>query len=170
MDLHKYELLCDIMDAMDQAYELMNEYDSMPHKYGDYLLYQSESHLIQYIGKNHGITITELSKVFKKTRSACSQLVRRLRAKGWVAQIRNVDNNREYNLHLTKEGKEVFQNHEEFDTQCFNRKCEMISKFEIEELKIYLEVQKNINEAFKEDVERSHEYFDNMGVYDKVYK
>ena len=37
----------------------------------------------------------------RKTPSACSQLVRRLRDKGWVEQVRNAANNRQVMLRLT---------------------------------------------------------------------
>ena len=62
----KYKLFCEIMQEMDTAYDLMVEYDSLPHKYGQNILYQAESHMIGYIGEHEGVTITELSNVFKK--------------------------------------------------------------------------------------------------------
>lgn len=92
------------MNEMDRAYDLMKEYDSLPHHYGDYVLYQAESHMIEHIGMNEGVTITKLAEELGKTRSACCQMVRKLRNKKWVEQIRNERNNREYNLYLT--GKE----------------------------------------------------------------
>ena len=77
------ELLRDIWEAQDEAYDLMYEYDSLPHRYGDNTLYQSEAHVIDLIGENPEITVTEIAAILKKTASACSQIVRKLRAKGW---------------------------------------------------------------------------------------
>ena len=81
------ELLRDIWEAQDEAYDLMYEYDSLPHRYGDNTLYQSEAHVIDLIGENPEITVTEIAAILKKTASACSQIVRKLRAKGWVPLI-----------------------------------------------------------------------------------
>lgn len=159
MEKQAFELFEEIMKAMDVAYDLMYEYDSLPHQYGDSVLYQAESHLIQLIGKQQGITTTELSRAMNKTSSACSQLIKKLREKKWVYQVRNEENNREYNLHLTEEGKHIFENHEAFDKLCYEHKFGELSKFTKEELQTYLEVQNLINKTFKEDVAHSYTYF-----------
>lgn len=160
MDEKKYDVFRSIMDEMDRAYDLMEEYDSLPHHYGDYVLYQAESHLIEYIGTHAGITITKLSEEFGKTRSACSQMVKKLRDKKWVEQVRNEKNNREYNLYLTEEGTRIFHNHAEFDVRCYKRSLEGLKEFSCEELETYLEIQKKINESFQKDVEESYQYFE----------
>lgn len=155
MENKRYELFCKIMSAMDVAYDYMFEYDSMPHKYGDEILYQAETHIIQIIGEKPGITITEIAAMTSKTTSACSQLVRKLRAKNWVEQIRNEKNNREYNLNLTETGWNVYNTHEEFDKKCFECNSLGLSEFTDEELNTYLKVQNKINKLFEGDVERS---------------
>ena len=47
-------LTCLVLDvykrqAQDTAYDLMSEYDSLPHSYGENVLYQAEAHLIDRI-------------------------------------------------------------------------------------------------------------------------
>lgn len=160
MDEKRYELFLSIMDEMDRAYDLMEEYDSLPHQYGDYVLYQAESHMIESIGMHAGITITRLAEESGKTRSACCQMVKKLRDKKWVEQIRNEKNNREYNLYLTEEGERILKNHAELDVRCYKRNFEGLGQFSYEELKKYLEIQKKINESFQKDVEESYQYFE----------
>ena len=84
MEQQREALLGQIWAAQDEAYDLMYEYDSLPHRYGAHILYQSEAHIIDLIGEHPEITVTELAAILKKTPSACSQSVRKLRAKGWV--------------------------------------------------------------------------------------
>ena len=36
MEDKKFELFYDVMKEMDKAYDLMVEYDSLPHNYGNY--------------------------------------------------------------------------------------------------------------------------------------
>ena len=87
MEDQREALLRQIWAAQDEAYDLMYEYDSLPHQYGENTLYQSEAQIIDLIGEHPEITVTELAAVLKKTPSACSQIVRKLRAKGWVEQV-----------------------------------------------------------------------------------
>lgn len=104
MSKKREELLEQIWAAQDTAYDLMSEYDSLPHSYGENVLYQAEAHLIDRIALHPGVTVTDLANMVRKTPSACSQLVRRLRDKGWVEQVRNTANNRQVMLRLTPPG------------------------------------------------------------------
>ena len=142
----------------DEAYDLMYEYDSLPHRYGAHILYQSEAHIIDLIGEHPEITVTELAAILKKTPSACSQIVRKLRAKGWVEQVRNAENNRIYNLYLTESGKQVYQAHTAFNQSCQEATFQLLSNFSPEELEHHLMVQRKLNEAYQDDVRRSRDY------------
>ena len=135
----------------------MNEYDSLPHYYGSVVLYQAEAYIVNLVGQHPGITVTQLAEILNKTTSACSQIVRKLRAKGFVEQIRNPDNNRLYNLELTEAGAEVFQAHISFNQECQEKTFELLKDFTGEELSIHLRVQRRLNEAYQDDVKRSRE-------------
>ena len=153
------ELLAQIWDAQDEAYDLMAEYDSLPHHYGADVLYQAEAYIVNRIGQTLDITITELAEVLKKTPSACSQIVRKLVDKGFVMQTRNAQNKRIYNLRLTADGERVYQDHISFNKNCQRITFDMLAEFRDEELETCLRVQRRINEAYRGDVQRSKEYF-----------
>lgn len=153
------ELLRQLWEAQDAAYDLMCEYDSLPHHYGENILYQAEGHIIDLIAAYPGITITDLGNILKKTPSACSQIVRKLKAKGWVEQTRNEENNRQYNLALTESGMRVFQDHQAFDRACQEATFALLDGFTEEELAHHVQVQQRINQAYHEDVRRSREKF-----------
>ena len=155
MEDQREALLRQIWAAQDEAYDLMYEYDSLPHQYGENTLYQSEAHIIDLIGEHPEITVTELAAVLKKTPSACSQIVRKLRAKGWVTQVRNEENNRIFNLHLTESGQRVYQDHTAFNQSCQSSTFQLLETFSTQELEHHLMVQKKLNEAYQEDVQHS---------------
>ena len=155
MEDQREALLRQIWAAQDEAYDLMYEYDSLPHQYGENTLYQSEAHIIDLIGEHPEITVTELAAVLKKTPSACPQIVRKLRAKGWVTQVRNEENNRIFNLHLTESGQRVYQDHTAFNHSCQEATFRLLETFSTEELEHHLMVQKKLNEAYQRDVEHS---------------
>lgn len=158
------KILCQLWDAQGEAYELMNEYDSLPHCYGETTLYQAEAYIVNWIGKQPDITITELADNLKKTPSACSQIVRKLVGKELVKQVRNENNKRIYNLRLTAEGMKLYEDHIAFNRQCQQETFEMLDGFSEEELAVYLKVQQMINRAYQRDVDRSRRVFGGDGL------
>lgn len=159
----RYELYCAMIDRLDKGVHLINEYDSVPHDYGSAVMYQAESKIIQLVGKYPGIKASEIAVVFHKTPSACSQLIRKLRNKGWIRQVRNEKNNREYRLFLTEDGIRIYEDHETFEQRCYQRSFQNLSGFSDEEFKIYIAIQEKLNETFTVDVEESK----TNGFYDQ---
>nr|WP_317325172.1 MarR family transcriptional regulator [uncultured Flavonifractor sp.] len=157
MEQQRETLLRQIWAAQDEAYDLMYEYDSLPHQYGENTLYQAEAHIIDLIGEHPEITVTELATVLKKTPSACSQIVRKLRAKGWVEQVRNKKNNRVYNLLLTTKGQQIYLDHTAFNRSCQKATFQLLDTFSTQELEHHLMVQKKLNEAYQEDLRSSRD-------------
>lgn len=152
-------LLKRIWEYQDEAYDLMEEYDSLPHRYGEMILYQAEAYIVNWIGRIPDITITQLAEQLKKTPSACSQIVRKLVDKGLVIQERNPQNKRLYNLRLTEAGETVYREHIAFNEYCQRITFDMLAGFTEEELEIYLKIQNQINQAYQGDIARSKEHY-----------
>ena len=151
----KYELFCTALDSLDRGTALINAYDALLHDYGGVVLFQAESQMIKAIGSHPGITAAELTDLFEKTASACSQLIRKLKNKGWVQQQRNPVNSREYNLFLSQEGKEIFEKHRKFEEACYQRTFKMLGDVSEADLQTYIRIQQCLNRAFALDVEKS---------------
>jgi len=149
----RYELFCKMIDELDVAFGLVHEYDSQLHDYNGVVLYQAESQMIKLIGNYPGISAHECSDILKKTLSACSQLVKKLKRKGWICQERNEQNNRVYNLYLTEEGKNIYEKHKEFEEGCYRRTFQLLDGLPGEDFETFLRVQKLINKGFQQDVE-----------------
>lgn len=150
-----YELFLELLKQFDLGCKYVNEYNTLLHDYNGVVLYQAESQFINAIGRNPGITITELASFFDKTPSACSQLMRRMKDKGWLYQKRNKENNREYKLFLTQEGERIYHNHQEFENRCYLRTANMLDGFTDDELVTYIHIQERLNAAFALDVAES---------------
>lgn len=157
MERSRESLLEQVWACQDEAYDLMSEYDSLPHQYGENVLYQAEGHIIDLVAAYPGITITDLGGILKKTPSACSQIVRKLKDKGWVEQRRNQENNRIYNLTLTESGRKVYRDHQAFSQFCQQETFRLLEECTPEELAAHIRVQKKLNEAYQGDVRRSRE-------------
>ena len=151
----RYQSFCKAIDTLDDGVALINAYDALLHDYDGEKMYQAESQMIKAIGSHQGITAAQLAESFGKTASACSQLIRKLKAKGWVVQERNPDNSREYHLFLTDDGKTIFEKHRAFEENCYQRTFEMLASVTEEELQAYIRVQALLNKAFAMDVQES---------------
>lgn len=156
-DKRRYDLYCEMIRQLDEGCGLINEYDAIPHDYGTATLYQAESQLIHLVGEHPGIMAVELAAILKKTPSACSQLIRKLRAKGWMEQVRNKENNREYRLYLTVSGWEIFGGHNQFEQACYRRSFDNLSEFSEADFQTYIRIQKKLNETFALDVAESRQ-------------
>ena len=156
MSKKREEIFVDLMGQIDESYYLMSDYDAIPHNYGggDYL-YQSESQIIHVVGDHPGITARELSDLIRKTPSFCSQNIKKLRAKGYMEQIKNKNNAREYFLQLTEKGKDMYAEHSDYEQRCLRRTLENLGGFSDDELLKFAEIQKKINETFAMDVDES---------------
>ena len=159
MNEKRGELLEQVWNLQNQAYDLMCEYDAMPHRYGACMLYQAQAHMIDLIALYPGITAADLANILRKTPSACSQPLRKRREKGLVEQLRNAANNRQYKLRLTESGPALYRDHSAFSADCQQRTFDRLAEFTEEELALYLRVQQRINEAYADDVRRSREHF-----------
>lgn len=152
----RYDLYCKMLDELDEGCRLIVDYDSVPHNYGCATLYQAESQIIHLVGHRPGITASEIATIFKKTPSACSQLIRKLRKKEVITQKRNKENNREYQLFLTEEGAKIFKDHDRFEKCCYQRSYDNLKDFSEEDFKTYIAIQQKLNETFALDVEESN--------------
>jgi len=151
----RYALFCKMINILDEGFSYIAEYDSLLHDYNGVILFQAESQIIKAVGNKPGITASELSRIFNKTKSACSQLIRKLKKKGWIRQEINETNNREYKLYLTDEGKVIYVNHQQFEKSCYARTFQMLNEFSEEDMSIYIKVQQQLNKAFEMDVAES---------------
>lgn len=158
MEKTREDVLGLLWAAQDEAYDLMSEYNSIVHYYGEEPLYQAEGMILDLVAAYPDITVTELARILHNTPSACSQTVRKLRDKGLVEQTRNRENNRLYNLSLTEEGQKKYREHQKFTQNCQMLTFQRLEGFTHEQLQTHLEVQRKLNEAYRDDIARSREH------------
>lgn len=156
--MNRDELLMQVWQAQDEAYDLMNEYDSLPHRYGSFTLYQAEAYIVNWIGRVPDITTTELAEALKKTPSACSQIIRKLISKGLVEQRQDDSNKRRHNLRLTDSGRQLYRDHIAFNEYCQRQTFAMLTAFTDEQLQAHLAVQQRLNQAYQKDIRASRQH------------
>lgn len=105
----------------------MMAFEKNPRDFGSgNLLSNSEIHMIMVIGKNPGLNVTSLSLELGITKSAVSQMIRKLVQKKLVDRTQLPDNDKEIRLSLTPRGKIAFLGHETHHAVIFARMHEKL--------------------------------------------
>ena len=97
-----------------------------------------EAHAVTLIEHNPGITVTEISKTFGRSKSAISQLISRLEKKGLLIKTQKSEENLKIKgLYVTPEGQQLSIKHIEYDTiRIKNWAKKLLREFSTEELNI----------------------------------
>lgn len=146
------DLLEKLIDVVDQGYDIMQEYANKPRQFNSIMLYPVETQTLEIIAENPGITASKIAKELKKTLSASSQILKKLEQKELITRKKNPDNNREYNLFLTKISQDVIKLHSELDEMIYSRYLENLIALKDEEIESFIKVQKALNLEFLKDL------------------
>lgn len=122
---------------MEKLLWLIEDYVQLaasPKSYGtDMLFYRLDIHLIETIGANEGINVTELAGIHGITKSAVSQAVRKLEKRDFVRRYQRPDNKKEILFALTELGHTAFKAHRAFHHEVEGRVIEELADFSDEE-------------------------------------
>lgn len=92
-----------------------NEIDKKARNFGtDMVLHLSEIHLIEFIGDNAGLSISEIARKKNITKGAVSQTLIRLEGKGLVVKALNPENKSQAVISLTKKGWTAYCEHKKY--------------------------------------------------------
>lgn len=137
-----------IIHNFEKVMNKYNAWEKKPRCYGTKdLLYRSEVHTIEAIGKNNKINVTELAQYLGVTKGAVSQMVDKLIKKGMVNKKMISDTENEVSLELTEQGNLVFQGHEEYHKELYAEISEKLHFLSYENLEIFLDTL-NVLENF----------------------
>lgn len=142
------------MESLYTYFRIIQNYQNTPRNYGiDELLFLTEAHTIEVIGKNPGLSLNELAEKTHRTKSAMSMLIKSLAEKGLVKRARDVDDNRRYIITLTDKGQRVFDFHNNLDNENYEYVIKQINEFaavDIKDLEITAKVLNDINKVLNQ--------------------
>lgn len=159
-DTMSVEELCDIFLQVVNKFIAM---DKLPQPYdSDALLHLSEIHIIDAIGKNENINITNLAKLQGITRGAVSQMIKKLVRKGVVMKSISPETENEVVLTLTRKGRDVFEKHRQYHAELNQKIADLLSEAPEDTIvclgklgcgleKIFDEITENRTEVLKKD-------------------
>ena len=100
---------------MESFLRMVNKYNAMekyplsfgtPHKF-----HHSERHLLDVVGRNQSMNISEFARFNGVTKGAVSQVVSRLEKKGALRRYKEAGNDKEVFIELTDTGREIYRHH-----------------------------------------------------------
>lgn len=128
---------------------IINKFTSIEKKPRDFgtgdLLYPSEIHNIEIIGRNPGINITNLAKKLGVTKGAVSQIVNKLERKNLVEKFRDSDNEKEIMLRLQKKGEIAFNGHENFHAKFYSEIMDEVDDMTPEQIQFFQSILDKID-------------------------
>ena len=96
-----------------KAVKIWQAMEKQPREFGTgQALFSSEIHMIEAVGHNTGMSVTELAEFMGVTKGAASQTLKKLENKGLVGKNPDPDNSSRLLVHLTSKGKVAFYAHE----------------------------------------------------------
>jgi len=104
-----------LIEKFTRMINKFNQIEKGARNYGTgMLLYPSEIHLIQSIGKNPGINATALAQKQEISKAAISQQLRKLEKKNLITRFKESSNDKTVRVKLKIEGEVAFKGHENF--------------------------------------------------------
>ena len=101
--------------AIERVLHKYMRLEEMPFTYGDGIrLTQREIHVIDTIGTNPDINMTQLAEMHGITKGAVSQMICRLLDKGYVEKVSAPEDDRELRMILTPSGRAAYDAHREY--------------------------------------------------------
>ncbi len=98
----------EIMDLFIRVVNKYNGLEKVPVKHSPGLgLYHSERHILDRVGVNPHMNMTELARASGVTKGAISQIVKKLETKGVIRRYKKAANDKEVFIELTEAGKKT---------------------------------------------------------------
>ncbi|MFZ5568806.1 MAG: MarR family winged helix-turn-helix transcriptional regulator [Thermodesulfobacteriota bacterium] len=137
-----------IAQLMLQFYRIVNkitELEKTPYDFGvGEKLYPSEIHTIQAIGNNSGINVTELAKNLGITKGGASQMISKLKKRGFINKVRSMENDKEVLLILTAKGQTAYNGHEQFHADLYIDFVAYMNDISREQIDIFKDILEKI--------------------------
>ncbi|MEI0558171.1 MarR family transcriptional regulator [Brachyspira intermedia] len=132
MDNNNIELIHRMEDKINNVYKFVKLYNDYITKDRDYGLEEKFNmlsiHILSDIKDNPGITVTELSLKWYRTKGSISQVINFLEKNNYIIRKTNDKNKKIHNFYTTEKGDHANYVHKNYDFENLNNTLETILK------------------------------------------
>lgn len=98
--------------------QLSNKLEKIPSTFGTNEPFSgAEIHLVEIIGDNEGLSVTDIAKLLDITKGAVSQTLKKLSTNGVIQKSESPDNSSKFQVNLTITGKIAYYSHKNWHDQ-----------------------------------------------------
>lgn len=117
-------------------------------------LYHSERHMLDRIGENPGMNITDLARASGVTKGAVSQIVKKLEAKGIVEKRKGAENDKEVFVLLTQTGGKVYEERRRINEETMRPLIDELNRHSGDKVEFLVGIFRWLDEFMDETLER----------------
>ncbi|MBV7391974.1 MarR family transcriptional regulator [Enterococcus sp. ALS3] len=110
----------------------------------------AEIHTIVLIGKQPEINVNNLALLREISRSAASQLTKKLETKGFLQRKTTEKNNKAVRLSLTPKGEEIYATHQAQQHYLEEKLNDVFKQYSEEQLQVIIDFMKNVEKVWTE--------------------
>ncbi len=134
-------LTTQMIHKFERVMSKYNKAEKKPNGYGtNELLYKSEIHTIEAIGKNNKINVTQLAQYLGITKGAVSQMIDKLIKKGLVNKNMISPTENEVSLELTEKGILAYNGHETYHKELYAEISKRLSHLPDDNIEIFTDI------------------------------
>ena len=149
-----YQKLNSRADTLYEFVILYHNYIYAHHTYENEDFNMMEIHTLTYIDDSPGITATELSRIWHKSKSAISLVIKKLVDSGYVEKRYKENNEKSVCLHVTEKGRRLSSIHKAYDVADITQTTSyLIGQCGEEDLNAFYRIIEKYNELLKSDLE-----------------
>lgn len=137
---------CQVIGKLFEAIEMLSDQEKNPKQFGDgYELYPSELNFLDAVRTKKSLNSMELANELNVTRSAVTQMSKRLESKGLVSRFSKPDNKKEKYLELTRMGEDAIAKYDVFHDEANTKMCDYLSSLKNSERETIIDFLENLN-------------------------
>lgn len=122
-------------------------------------LYHSERHMLDTVGDNPGMNITDFARKLGVTKGAVSQIIKKLENKGVVRRYKSGSNEKEVFLELTDTGLDVYSQHRKTNEETIRPLIRELGKYPDDKVRFLVDMFKWIDEFLGQSGKETKERF-----------
>jgi DNA-binding MarR family transcriptional regulator len=131
-------------ELIDRFLRLVNKYNSLgkhPHSFGTpYNFFHSERHMLDIVGDDPGLNITEFANAAGVTKGAISQVVSKLEKKGALRRYKSEANDKEIRIELTQLGEKIYAHHQKVNQETVDQLWRELEKYPQEKIEFLMDM------------------------------
>jgi len=148
----------EIRELSQKMLRIVNKHirlEMMPIPLPGVFLSHREFHAIHIIGKGNNINVTQIAKSFGVTKSAASQMIKKLAKNDFIIKEKSKHSNKELRLTLSKKGWNAFHAHAEFHQDHMDDVAEHLSEMTPAEMRSISKTLSLFEEVIDERLKRT---------------